>query len=90
MGLPSPRPSSQLAYAEQAVDKLRLRVLDAHALGDPGFLGEAALDLRPLQLQPNAPPVNLWLPLQVQKSAAEICAQVQLYLLLVHRLLWVE
>ena len=51
------------------MDKLRLRVLDAHALGDPGFLGEAALDLRPLQLQPNAPPVNIWLPLQVRSSA---------------------
>ena len=53
----------------QALDKLRLRVLDAHALGDPGFLGDASIDLRPLRLEPNAPPVNVWLPLQVRFSA---------------------
>ena len=51
------------------MDKLRLRVLDAHALGDPGFLGEAVLELRPLQLEPNAPPINLWLPLQARPLA---------------------
>jgi len=73
--------STVKAYAEQAVDKLRLRVLDAHALGDPGFLGEATLDLRPLQLQPNAPPVNIWLPLQVHSFAAMTYAQVHLCLL---------
>ena len=69
--------SDMVEHAEQAVDKLRLRVLDAHALGDPGFLGETALDLGPLQLQPNAPPVNIWLPLQVLSFAAEICARVR-------------
>ena len=52
---------------EQALDKLWLRVLDAHALGDPGFLGDAAVDLRPLRLEANAPPINVWLPLQARK-----------------------
>ena len=63
---------------EQAVDKLRLRVLDAHALGDPGFLGEAALDLRPLQLEPNAPPVNVWLPLQARLHVVRATASAWL------------
>ena len=54
------------------MDKLRLRVLDAHALGDPGFLGEAALDLRSLQLQPNAAPINIWLPLQARPPAMRL------------------
>jgi hypothetical protein len=43
-----------------------VRVLDAHALGDPGFLGDASIDLRPLRLEANAPPTNVWLPLQAR------------------------
>ena len=43
----------------------RVSVLDARALGDPGFLGEARVDLASLALEPNSPPLNLWLPLKV-------------------------
>jgi hypothetical protein len=43
----------------------RVSVLDARALGDPGFLGEAHIDVASLSLEPNSPPVNLWLPLKV-------------------------
>lgn len=44
----------------------RVSVLDARALGDPGFLGEAHIDVASLSLEPNSPPVNLWLPLKVR------------------------
>ena len=40
-------------------------MLDARALGDPGFLGEVHIDVASLSLEPNSPPVNLWLPLKV-------------------------
>ena len=48
-----------------AADVNRISVLDARALGDPGFLGEARINVASLALEPNSPPVNLWLPLKV-------------------------
>ena len=44
----------------------RLKVLDAKALGDPGLLGTAAISLADAQLQPNAGPRDMWLPLKVR------------------------
>lgn len=55
--------------AYHVVLQRRVRVLDARALGDPGFLGEAPLSLASLDLTPNSPPVNLWLPLKVGAAA---------------------
>ena len=45
---------------------LRLKVLDAKALGDPGVLGTADISLADAQLQPNAGPRDMWLPLKVR------------------------
>lgn len=44
----------------------RLKVLDAKALGDPGLLGTADISLADAQLQPNAGPRDMWLPLKVR------------------------
>lgn len=55
-----------MAYVAERWCGRRLRVLDATALGDPAVLGEAKLDLRTLNLEPNAPPINIWLPLKVR------------------------
>ena len=44
----------------------RLKVLDAKALGDPGVLGTADISLADAQLQPNAGPRDMWLPLKVR------------------------
>jgi len=43
----------------------RIRILDAKALGDPGLLGTAEVSLADAQLQPNAGPRDMWLPLKV-------------------------
>lgn len=53
------------ALSRNFVGAHRVSVLDARALGDPGFLGEAHIDVASLALEPNSPPVNLWLPLKV-------------------------
>jgi hypothetical protein len=53
----------------------RVSVLDARALGDPGFLGEAHIDVASLSLEPNSPPVNLWLPLKVRHDNSSTHAQ---------------
>ncbi|KAK9808686.1 hypothetical protein WJX72_001889 [[Myrmecia] bisecta] len=57
----------------------RLAVLDAKAMGDPGLLGTAKLSLKDLDLQPNGPPRNMWLPL---KGSPEGSIQVQLAFLI--------
>lgn len=49
-------------------------MLDARALGDPGFLGEAHIDVASLALEPNSPPVNLWLPLKVWHARQDKCS----------------
>lgn len=51
-----------------------IRVLDARALGDPGFLGEAPVSLAALELSPNSPPLNLWLPLKARPRPRARCA----------------
>lgn len=42
-----------------------IRVLDAKALGEPGLLGTSEVSLADAQLQPNAGPRDMWLPLKV-------------------------
>lgn len=49
-------------------------MLDARALGDPGFLGEAPVSLAALELPPNSPPLNLWLPLKARPRPRARCA----------------
>ena len=55
----------------------RIKVLDAKALGDPGVLGTAEISLTDAQLQPNAGPRDMWLPLKVtlplQTTTEHIC-----------------
>ncbi len=58
--------SRSLVVFNVRISNGRINVLDARALGDPGFLGEARLSLASLALEPNSPPVNLWLPLKVR------------------------
>jgi hypothetical protein len=58
----------------------RIRILDAKALGDPGLLGTAEVSLPDAQLQPNAGPRDMWLPLQVcmqLSNAARLAADLQ-------------
>ncbi|KAL3130535.1 hypothetical protein ABBQ38_008347 [Trebouxia sp. C0009 RCD-2024] len=56
----------------------QLKVLDAKALGDPGVLGTADISLADAQLQPNAGPRDMWLPL---KGSPEGTIHVQVTLL---------
>ncbi len=58
----------------------RIRILDAKALGDPGLLGTTEVSLPDAQLQPNAGPRDMWLPLQVcmqPLNAARLAANLQ-------------
>lgn len=75
----------QLFYVSLMV--FRLKVLDAKALGDPGVLGTADISLADAQLQPNAGPRDMWLPLKVRKWASYQPSDVHFLPTLLHTFL---
>ncbi len=67
-------PGAAVREWAEGVGGRSIRVLDARALGDPGFLGEAPVSLAALELPPNSPPLNLWLPLKARPRPRACCA----------------